>query len=60
MNTAINSNRLMAEACLDYILNYNGAYLRTNTSADLQNFPLLDYACRYWYIHSRAGIFKTI
>lgn len=58
MNTAINSNRLMAEACLAYILNYNGAYLRKITSADLQNFPLLNYACRYWHIHSRSWCFQ--
>ena len=58
MNTAINSNRPMAEACLAYILNYNGAYLRKNTSADLQNFPLLNYACRYWHIHSRSWCFQ--
>ena len=58
MNTTIDSNQLMPEVCLAYILNYNGAFLRTNTSADLQNFLLLDYACRYWHIHSRSWCFQ--
>ena len=48
------ANQFITEACLVYILEYDSAQDRTNTPADLANWPLLTYASKYWYIHKRA------
>lgn len=52
--TPLTANQFITEACLVYILQYDTALTRTNTPADLRSWPLLDYACRYWYVHKRV------
>ena len=48
------ANQFLTEACLAYILHYTTAKERTNSAEDLHLFPLLYYACRYWYVHMKA------
>ena len=48
------ANQLLTEACLAYILHYTTAKERTNSAEDLRLFPLLYYACRYWYVHMKV------
>lgn len=48
------ANQFITESCLAYILQYDTAQDRTNSPADLANWPLLAYASKYWYIHKRA------
>ena len=37
-----------------YILHYDKSGSKTMSSKDLECFPLLRYACRFWYIHARS------
>ena len=48
------ANQFLTEACLAYILHYTTAKERTNSAEDLRLFPLLYYACRYWYVHMKV------
>ena len=48
------ANQFLTEACLAYILHYSTAKERTNFAEDLHSFPLLYYACRYWYAHMKV------
>lgn len=48
------ANQYLTEACLAYILYSTTAQERTNSAADLRLFPLLYYACRYWYVHMKV------
>ena len=48
------ANQFLAEACLVYILHSTTAKECTNSAEDLRLFPLLYYACRYWYVHMKA------
>ena len=50
----IAASQFLTEACLAYILHYNTAKERTNSAEDLNSFPLLYYACRYWYVHMKV------
>lgn len=43
----------IAESCLQYLFYYDESDLKTISKKDLETFPLLKYACRYWYIHTR-------
>ena len=47
------ANKFLTEACLAYIIHYTTAKERTNSAEDLHSFPLLYYACRYWYVHMK-------
>ena len=48
------ANQFLTEACLAYILHSTTAKERTKSAEDLRLFPLLHYACRYWYVHMRV------
>ena len=48
------ASQFLTEACLAYILHYTTAKERTNSAEDLRLFPLLYYACRYWYVHMKV------
>ena len=48
------ANQFLTEACLAYILHFTTAKKRTNSAEDLRLFPLLYYACRYWYVHMKV------
>jgi hypothetical protein len=43
----------IAERCLDYILQYMRSKDRRQTAQDLDQFPLLQYACRHWTTHAQ-------
>lgn len=46
----------IVESCLQYIFYYDESDLKTTSMKDLESFPLLGYACRYWYIHTKANL----
>lgn len=48
------ANQFLTEACLAYILHSTTAKECTNSAEDLRLFPLLHYACRYWYVHMKV------
>ena len=48
------ANQFITESCLLYILQYDQAMNRSSSIDDLRRFPLLEYACRYWYVHKRV------
>ena len=41
----------IAEICLLYILHYDQSGSKTISPKDLGTFPILQYACKFWYIH---------
>ena len=47
------ANQFLTEACLAYILHSTTAKECTNSAEDLRLFPLLHYACRYWFVHMK-------
>ena len=46
----------IAESCLRYIFYYDESDLKATPVEDLENFPLLKYACRFWYIHAKTSL----
>lgn len=42
----------IAKSCLHYHCYYDKSGLKTISTKDLETFPLLRYACQYWYIHA--------
>ena len=50
----IAASQFLTEACLAYVLHYTTAKERINSAEDLNSFPLLYYACRYWYVHVKV------
>lgn len=44
----------IAESCLQYLLYYDESDLKTISTKDLETFPLLKYASKFWYIHTNA------
>lgn len=48
------AHQFLTESCLLYILRYDQAPNRTGSPEDLNIFPLLDYACKFWHVHKRA------
>ena len=52
--TAVAAHQFITESCLIYILQYDQALNRKNSIEDLSTFCLLEYACRYWYVHKRV------
>jgi ankyrin repeat domain-containing protein 50 len=52
--TSVEADRFMSESCLQYILHYDQSDSRTTSPKDLEYFPLLQYACEFWYIHARS------
>ncbi|KAH0563190.1 hypothetical protein GP486_002236 [Trichoglossum hirsutum] len=49
------AHRATAESCLLYILNYEHVEDKTLSEEDLEKFPLLQYACRFWPTHAKAN-----
>lgn len=47
-------DRFIAESCLQYLFYYDESDLKTISEKDLETFPLLKYACQFWYIHTNA------
>lgn len=47
-------DQFIAESCLQYIFYYDDSDLKTISMEDLETFPLLKYACEFWYIHTNA------
>ncbi|KAH0533900.1 hypothetical protein FGG08_007482, partial [Glutinoglossum americanum] len=52
--TAMVANHFIAESCLLYILHYDGSESKTASLQDLECFPLLRYACQFWYTHAKS------
>lgn len=46
---------LIAESCIAYINQCYCSENRSGTRKDLEQFPLLEYACRYWFEHMIAA-----
>lgn len=44
----------IAESCLQYLFYYDESDLKTISMKDLKTFPLLKYACEFWYIHTNT------
>jgi ankyrin repeat protein len=49
--TDVDAHRFIAEICLLYILHYDQSGSKTISPEDLEIFPILQYACEFWYIH---------
>jgi ankyrin repeat protein len=49
------AHAFIAESCIAYIFYYSSCPMRSNTTSDLEYFPLLFYACRYWFEHVRLA-----
>jgi ankyrin repeat domain-containing protein 50 len=47
----VDVHRFIAEICLLYILHYDQSGSKTISPKDLEIFPILQYACEFWYIH---------
>jgi hypothetical protein len=52
--STIVTHRFIAESCVQYILYYCGSDSKALTSEDLVSFPLLQYACQFWYVHVKS------
>jgi ankyrin repeat protein len=52
--TDIAANAFIAKSCLLYILHYDESDSKTTSSDDLEYFPLLQYACKFWYVHAKS------
>ncbi|KAI9847491.1 MAG: hypothetical protein M1837_002392 [Sclerophora amabilis] len=52
------AQRFITKSCLVYILNYSESLNKTLSYKDLEEFPLLDYACRKWYDRVREESFR--
>ncbi|MCJ1244864.1 hypothetical protein MMC30_002065 [Trapelia coarctata] len=48
------ANNIIAKVCLQYIHHYDTSISKTTSEEDLREFPLLYYACEFWYIHLQA------
>jgi hypothetical protein len=46
--TSVEADQLISESCLLYILHYDESDSKTTTPEDLECFPLLQYACKFW------------
>jgi hypothetical protein len=56
--THITAHRYIAESCLLYIMSYDYMENKSSSDEDLEDFPLLEYACRFWHTHARASQHK--
>jgi ankyrin repeat domain-containing protein 50 len=52
--TDIAANDFIAKSCLLYILHYDESDSKATSSDDLESFPLLQYACEFWYTHAES------
>ena len=52
--TDIFANHFIGESCLLYILHYDESDSKAASPKDLVCFPLLQYACQFWYVHIRS------
>ena len=52
--TNIYANHFIAESCLLYTLHYDESDSKTMSREDLKSFPLLQYACQFWYTHVKS------
>jgi len=52
--SSITANDFIARSCLLYILHYDESDSKAMSSDDLKRFPLLQYACQFWYIHAKS------
>jgi hypothetical protein len=50
--TSIEPDRSISESCLLYILHYDKSDSKTRSYKDLKMYPLLPYACQFWYTHA--------
>jgi ankyrin repeat protein len=50
---AIDANNFIAESCLRYIFYYDQSRFRTTTLRDLSIFPMLQYVCEFWFVHTK-------
>lgn len=48
------ADHFIAEVCLQYLYYYDESDSKTISEKDLETFPLLKYASRFWYIHAKA------
>jgi ankyrin repeat domain-containing protein 50 len=49
------SHAFISRNCIAYIFYYSSSSQKTGTALDLKLFPLLYYACRFWFEHARLA-----
>lgn len=49
------AHAFIAKNCIAYIFYYSASSEKTGTTRDLKLFPLLYYACRFWFEHARLA-----
>jgi hypothetical protein len=52
--SSVEADQFISENCLLYILHYDKSDSKTTSPKDLEYFPLLQYACKFWYIHAKS------
>ena len=52
--TNIEANHFIAKSCLLYTFHYDDSDSKTMSPKDLECFPLLQYACQFWYTHAKS------
>jgi ankyrin repeat domain-containing protein 50 len=52
--TSITANDFITRSCILYILHYDKSSSKTMSFKDLECFPLLQYACEFWFIHAKS------
>jgi ankyrin repeat domain-containing protein 50 len=57
--TDIGANAFIAKSCLLYIFHYDKSDAKIIFSDDLECFPLLQYACQFWYIHAKSTLVES-
>jgi hypothetical protein len=51
--TSVEADYFISASCLLYILHYDGSDSKATSPDDLECFPLLQYACEFWYTHAK-------
>jgi hypothetical protein len=52
--TSVEADYFISASCLLYILHYDESDSKATSPDDLECFPLLQYACKFWYAHAKS------
>lgn len=52
------TDRFILKGCLEYIFHYSESDDKEENDEDLEQFPLLRYACEYWCMHADASVIE--
>lgn len=50
------ADRFILKGCLEYIFHYSESEDKVGNDEDLEQYPLLRYACEYWCMHADASV----